>query len=141
MNYKQAYPREFGSFAHAKRRCNATTDNRFKYYGARGIEFKFFNFRDFISHIGPKPSDAHSLDRIDPKGHYEPGNVKWSTQPEQQRNRTNTLLFTFRGRTLCLKDWATEVGMSRQVLAGRHKRKWCVPCMLTIRPGAGRCES
>ncbi len=35
------------------------------------------------------PSGKHvwTLDRIDPDGHYEPSNVKWSTASEQQKNK------------------------------------------------------
>jgi hypothetical protein len=28
-----------------------------------------------------------SIDRIDNEGHYEPGNVKWSTRREQNSNQ------------------------------------------------------
>ena len=38
------------------------------------------DFASFIEAVGPRPSTDHSLDRIDNNGHYEAGNVKWSTR-------------------------------------------------------------
>ena len=48
--------------------------------GARELE-------RLLSDVGQRPSEAHSLDRINNDGHYEPGNVRWATRREQQRNR------------------------------------------------------
>lgn len=45
------------------------------------------SFDAFLAHIGPMPSDAHSVDRIDNNKGYEPGNVRWSTREVQARNR------------------------------------------------------
>lgn len=47
----------------------------------------FVDFDAFVDHIGPKPSDQHSLDRIDNDRGYEPGNVRWATAAEQTANR------------------------------------------------------
>lgn len=78
---------EYQAFVDARSRCSNGKHREFRDYGGRGIEFHFNNFADFIAHIGLKPSPKHSLDRIDNNGHYESGNVKWSTQKEQLRNR------------------------------------------------------
>lgn len=77
---------EYRAYHHAKNRCNNPKDKGYKYYGGRGIEFRFTSFEEFIAHIGPRPSPKHSLDRIDNDGHYEPGNVRWATKEEQMCN-------------------------------------------------------
>lgn len=41
--------------------------------------------RYILKELGPRPSN-HSLDRIHNDGHYEPGNLRWSTQVEQMKN-------------------------------------------------------
>ena len=50
------------------------------------VEFRFLSFDEFFAELGPRP-EGHSVDRIDPLGHYEPGNVRWATVLEQAANR------------------------------------------------------
>ena len=52
-----------------------------------------------------------SLDRIDNDKGYCPENCKWSTQHEQQRNTRRTTIVIYRGKSMCLKDWANELGL------------------------------
>ena len=78
---------EYYAFRNAMQRCIDPNDARFADYGGRGIEFRFNSFKEFIEAVGPRPSVAFSIDRKDNAGHYEPGNVKWSTRGEQQKNR------------------------------------------------------
>ena len=72
-----------------------TTDPRhvaYENYGGRGIKLfpewlKFDDgFEKFFAHVGPAPTNKHSIDRIDNNKGYEPGNLKWSTAKEQAQN-------------------------------------------------------
>lgn len=73
-----------------KSRCsNAKQTKTHKYYGALGIKVAdvwLNDFPAFLEHIGEPPTPHHTVDRIDPFGDYEPGNVRWATQAEQRRN-------------------------------------------------------
>ena len=71
----------------AKARCTNSNHRLFRYYGGRGIEFKFSSPSDLYQEIGDKPDKTYSLDRIDNDGHYESGNVRWATKKQQIENR------------------------------------------------------
>lgn len=94
----------------ARTRCNNPNNAGYSYYGGRGIEFRFKDFDEFISELGERPSDGHSLDRIDNDGHYEKGNVRWATKSEQMNNRREN--DRTRDRT-----WRTRRGVLRRSVA------------------------
>lgn len=76
-------------YGYAKDRCTNPNVSSYRYYGGRGIEFRFTSFKEFLDDVGLRPSPSHSLERKDSNGHYEKGNVKWATFFEQMRNRRN----------------------------------------------------
>jgi Staphylococcus phage HNH endonuclease len=85
---------EYRAFWDAKMRCKDRKHPRWNDYGGRrdaacptGVKFLFENFTVFMLDIGPKPSPELELDRINNDGNYEPGNVRWATVKEQNRNR------------------------------------------------------
>jgi len=56
-------------------------------YDKLGLEFRFASFAEWLAELGPKPSPAHSVDRKNNDGHYEPDNVRWATRAEQNKNQ------------------------------------------------------
>lgn len=83
----RAHSAEYNVYATMKQRCGNPNSEKWPAYGGAGIECRFRNFEHFFACVGPRPSSRHSLDRIDTFGHYEPGNVRWATPSQQQRNR------------------------------------------------------
>lgn len=73
-------------------RCTNPNNNRFQYYGGRGITVceAWRDFAVFLADVGPRPP-GKTLDRIDTEGNYEPGNCRWATAVEQRNNRRETL--------------------------------------------------
>lgn len=78
---------EYRAYGYAKTRCQNPAAYKYPSYGGRGIQFKFKSFEEFLAALGRRPSEDHSVDRIDNNGHYEPGNVRWATRSQQMRNR------------------------------------------------------
>ncbi len=108
-------------------RC--TGKNHRKNYRDRGIsvceEWKApGGFKKFLAHIGRKPSPKHSLDRIDNDRGYEPGNVRWATSKEQNRNKRDNHLITIRGETKCIAEWAEESPIGQRGIYNRLRRGW-----------------
>ena len=88
-----------------------------------------------LADMGKRPTPKHAIDRYtDTNGHYEPGNCRWTTQKEQQRNRRNNRLVTFRGKTQCLNAWSEEIGIQRQTLGYRLSAGWTEEEAFTITP-------
>jgi len=81
----------YWAYLAAKRRCTNPNDQAYSNYGGRGIKFLFASLEEFISDIGPRPSPQHSIDRTNNNGHYEPGNVRWATRGQQERNKRSRM--------------------------------------------------
>jgi hypothetical protein len=71
------------SYYKAKRRCFLGKKHHPAY---EAVEFRFSSFEEFFALLGPRPEGC-TLDRIDPLGHYEPGNVRWANREQQTANR------------------------------------------------------
>lgn len=92
-------------------------------------------FTMFYNHIGPKPEESRVLDRIDNAGNYEPGNVRWATPSESNKNKSNANMLTLFGECKNLVDWASEVGIAYDTVKERIKRGWTVEKALLTRVG------
>jgi hypothetical protein len=80
----------------AKQRCFNPNLAEYKNYGARGITMAsrwVQDFDAFVAHVGYPIRGEVSLDRIDNDRGYVPGNVRWATFVEQQRNRRKGLKY------------------------------------------------
>lgn len=77
-------------WAMMKQRCYNKKYTEYHRYGGSGIRVCdewVKSFSRFISDMGPRPSNNHSIDRIDSSGNYEPSNCRWATSLEQTLNR------------------------------------------------------
>jgi hypothetical protein len=69
-------------------RCSQPSNKAYRYYGGRGVKVcdRWRHFANFLADMGERPTGL-TIDRIDPHGDYEPGNCRWTTQAEQNRNQ------------------------------------------------------
>lgn len=75
-------------------RCCNPNHQAFDRYGGAGITVceRWRTYKNFLADMGERP-EGKTLDRIDGKGNYEPGNCRWATWEEQHAN----------------KDWALKI--------------------------------
>ena len=91
---------EYRVWASMIARCKYKGSTSFRWYGARGVkvcERWAVDFLNFLADVGKKPAVDSELDRIDPNGNYEPGNVRWVPKATQINNRGNTRFVVYRG--------------------------------------------
>jgi hypothetical protein len=85
------FPRnEYHAWYSMVSRCCDRRHPYFDRYGGRGIrvcERWRDDFMAFLSDMGPRPSSAYSLDRVDNDGDYSPENCRWATRHQQQHNK------------------------------------------------------
>jgi hypothetical protein len=131
---------EYQAWACMRYRCQRKTHKAYPGYGGRGIMVceRWNDFENFFADMGPRPSAAHSIDRIDNMKGYNCGkcseclsldrqpNCRWAIQKEQARNKRNNRLVSHDGRTQCLAAWAEEKGLGWETLSCRLARGWTV---------------
>lgn len=116
-----------------KRRCYDSSNIDFKFYGARGItvckewlDSEMFDkrsskgwlaFKEWALSNGYK--EGLSIDRIDVNKGYSPENCRWITMKEQNNNRRNNHLITYKGKTQTMKQWSEELNIPYFCLSKR----------------------
>jgi hypothetical protein len=104
-------------------RCTNENFPSYKWYGARGITVceRWLGpdgYENFKQDMGPRPAGG-TIDRIDSNGNYEPDNCRWATAKEQARNKRNTLMVEYQGRTMPLMEASEISGINYWTLRGR----------------------
>ncbi len=88
---------EYQIWSKMKSRCQRPSDPSYKTYGARGIAVcdEWEDFEVFIRDLGRRPSDKHTLERINVNSGYNKENVIWTDDMcmqsfNQNRKSNNT---------------------------------------------------
>lgn len=126
-----------------KQRCNNPKNTHYDRYGGRGITYdpNWENFEIFLIDMGEKDDPKLELERIDNNGNYCKENCRWATRKEQTRNRGGsraTRLYTFDGKTMCIADWAKEIGIAPQSLQKRLNKGWPLELALSSEKRDGK---
>jgi len=124
MNWEKEKRIEYMAFYRAKDRCTNPKNKSWKYYGGRGIKFRFASFEEFFRELGPRPK-GFVLDRKDNEGHYEKGNVRWATRSESNRNKRYDTKMMKRHQSIAGKLGGSIGGRNQSLKAkalGNHNR-------------------
>ena len=123
-------------------RCNNPKASNYYRYGALGITVceRWQDFASFLTDMGECPNATLTLDRIDSSKDYEPGNCRWATMAEQNRNRpSHAVMLTHNDITKSLTEWAHDTGITPNTLRMRiAKLGWSVEKALTTTKQRGK---
>lgn len=117
----RSHSKVWNVWTHLRARCTNEKAKDYPRYGGRGITFdpSWESFEKFFEDVGLPPSERHTLDRRENSGNYEPGNVRWATYTEQNRNRRDNVRFMVGEKSQTLREWAEEFGINRSTLTSR----------------------
>jgi len=115
---------EYSTWTAMKDRCLNINSKDYNQYGAKGITIYqewIDSFEKFYAYMGKKQK-GQSIDRIDNNKGYEPGNVRWANNSQQQRNKDCSVWIDWKGKLTHISDIAKELGISKGAAHLRHKR-------------------
>ena len=117
---------EYEAWYGIRSRCANTSRHNYARYGGRGIRVceRWMKFENFLADMGQRPSAAHSLDRIDNDGNYEPTNCRWATRQEQQRNTSHSRKVNVAGVIASVAEHAERAGLPAMAVIKRLDRGW-----------------
>lgn len=121
---------EYKAWTEMLDRCLNQNNHAFNSYGGRGIKIhppwttRGTGFVLFLAEIGPRPSKKHMLDRIDNEGSYVPGNIRWATRGESNRNKRSNIRIRINDQMMTVAEWAREKGLPEYLIYRRLKDGW-----------------
>lgn len=109
-----------------KKRCYNPKSRNYPLYGAAGIQvcdrWKK-SFDNFYADMGERPPGM-SIERLDSKGPYAPGNCVWADRTTQNRNRSMSRWVEVDGRSMCLSEACQIYGTTIRRVHKRLKFGW-----------------
>lgn len=117
-----------------KSRCLRENDDKYKYYGGRGIKVckewldDFMNFYNWAMSNGYR--EGLTIERKNVDGDYCPVNCEWIPFEKQSFNKTNTIRDS---NNASIAEMAREVGIvSPQIARDRYKSGWSLHDAISI---------
>jgi len=106
-------------------RCLNKNSHKYKNYGGKGIKVcdEWKSFINFYNDMGEKPQNK-TIDRINNDGDYCKSNCKWSSNIEQQNNRSNNIFVIYKSKKYNHVLFTKKTGLSRSVFQQRIQAKW-----------------
>lgn len=129
-------PPEYGVWQAMVQRCTNPNCKTWHRYGGRGIRVcdRWRTYENFIADMGPRPSAAHSIDRIDNNRGYTPSNCRWVTIRVQANNTRWNRRIMVKGRTATIAEWARITGLKGNTILCRLRAGWTPERAVTTKP-------
>ena len=121
IKHGMTHTNTYNSWSAMIQRCNNINNISYNNYGGKGIkvcEDWYTDFNSFLKDMGERPRGM-SIDRILVSGNYEKNNCKWSTEKEQQNNKTNNVLLLYKGETKTISEWSDKLSIKYTTLYSR----------------------
>jgi len=124
-NYGHVGSRIYVIWIGMKKRCYNENSKAYKWYGNKGVKVsndwknRFLNFYNWAYENGYK--DDLTIDRIDSKGNYEPGNCRWIPLSEQNKMKANRRV-SYKGKKVSVSELSRITNTNYSTLIGRLNR-------------------
>jgi hypothetical protein len=105
-------------------RCFNPRQQSYVRYGARGItvSVSWRSFANFIADMGRRPSEKHTLERVDNACGYSKENCVWATRQAQQNNMSSNRKVELRGQVVTVAEAARILGIKYSTAHGRVRK-------------------
>lgn len=120
---------EYKVWCGVKRRCYNKNEERYSYYGGRGIGMSDVwkdSALDFVVDMGRRPSPNHWIERYDNDGDYCFENCYWATIKEQANNKSNNRIVYYNDVKFTVAQCAEKYNISAFLIYARLDRGWTI---------------
>lgn len=138
IKHGMSYTKTYASWNSMLDRCLNPQSTGYEDYGGRGIRVcnRWRHFEQFHADMGDKPTDDHTIGRIDNDGHYQPGNVRWETWDQQAYNKRSTVRVPINGVEMTVPEAAEVLGIKPKAIyvRRRYQKKKAAKVKQRIKP-------
>ena len=129
----QSRTKTYRTWLTMRQRCENPKNAAYGQYGGAGIVVheSWKLFENFHADMGDAPSTRHTIDRIDGTKGYEPGNCRWATYAEQNRNLKSNVIVEIDGVSMVLQDWCKRYSINRNTVQTRIRNGWDIVDAIT----------
>jgi len=128
--------RTYESWCNMIQRCTNPKHPDFASYGGSNVMVCSRwreSFAAFLADMGTCPPTLE-IDRWpNNKGNYEPGNCRWATRTQQNRNKANNRVITFNNFTGCVAEVCEHFNADYRLVRQRLLHGWSVERAFSLR--------